>query len=97
MVIPTGTIIEEDELFTNIDEYASLELDAILVLGGGVPSSPTEPPTYVQRRCDSVAKLMHAIQEKSSSIIPSVICLSAGTAHLPQFITPHNGLPLVSP
>ena len=98
MVIPTGTIIEEDELFTNIDEYASLEFDAILVLGGGVPSSPTEPPTYVQRRCDSVAKLMHALQERkeasSSSIIPSVICLSAGTAHLPQFITPHNGLPL---
>lgn len=96
MVIPTGTIIEEDELFTNIDEYTSLEFDAILVLGGGVPSSPTEPPTYVQRRCDSVAKLMHALQERkgAASIIPSVICLSAGTAHLPQFITPHNGLPL---
>lgn len=93
-----GTIIEEDELFSNIEDYASLKLDAILVLGGGVPSSPKDPPTYVKRRCDVVAKLMNVFQERnnspSGSSIPSVICLSAGTAHLPQYITPHNGLPL---
>ncbi len=94
MKVSTGTIIEEDKLFSNIEDYVSLELDAILVLGGGVPSSPKDPPTYVKRRCDVVAKLMNAFQEQNSGSIPAVLCLSAGTAHLPQYITPHNGLPL---
>ncbi|KAL7431089.1 hypothetical protein ACHAXM_002520 [Skeletonema potamos] len=94
MEVFTGTIIEEDELFSNLDDYVSLKLDAILVLGGGVPSSPKDPPTYVKRRCDVVAALMNAFQERNNWSIPSVLCLSAGTAHLPQYITPHNGLPL---
>ncbi|KAL7523092.1 hypothetical protein ACHAXR_000021, partial [Thalassiosira sp. AJA248-18] len=56
---------------------------------GGVPLSPTEPPIYVQRRCDVVAQIMNEMHQ-----LPSVICLSAGTAHVAQYITPHNGLPL---
>ena len=96
--IDIGTIIEEDELFANIQKYVStlLQVDAILVLGGGVPSSPKDPPTYVKRRCDVVAKLMNALQEQTNDTtsVPSVLCLSAGTAHLPQYILPSNGLPL---
>jgi len=99
MTWPTGTILEEDELISNLDDYASsLQVDAILVLGGGVPSSPKDPPTYVKNRCDVVAKLIHAYQDRTTTNNgvhhPSVVCLSAGTAHLPQYITPHNGLPL---
>ena len=97
--IDIGTIIEEDELFANIQKYASilLQVDAILVLGGGVHSSPKDPPTYVKRRCDVVSKLMNALQEQTNDNTPSdpsVLCLSAGTAHLPQYILPNNGLPL---
>ena len=55
-----------------------------------MPLSPTEPPLYVQRRCDVVAQIMN----RSMHQHPSVICLSAGTAHLPQYITSHDGLPL---
>ncbi|KAL7470528.1 hypothetical protein ACHAXS_010781 [Conticribra weissflogii] len=102
-MIKPGSIIEEDSLFSNLldDEYSQWlkSLDAILVLGGGVPLSPTEPPVYVQRRCDAVARLFdfikkNQISQSTKEKLPSVVCLSAGTAHLPQFITPHNGLPL---
>ena len=55
-----------------------------------MPLSPTEPPLYVQRRCDVVAQIMN----RSMHQHPSVICLSAGTAHVPQYITSHDGLPL---
>ena len=107
-IIQPGSIIDEDTLVSELSydaEYASWlgSLDAILVLGGGVPLSPIEPPIYVQRRCDVVARLFdflrkkkqqHPTQEKDESSFPFIICLSAGTAHLPQYITPHNGLPL---
>ena len=85
-----GDIIEEDDLIQNIDKYVNWlqSIDVILLLGGGVPISPTEPPIYVQRRCDVVAKIMNI----SMYHHPSVICLSAGTAHVPQYI--HDGLPL---
>lgn len=33
-------------------------LDAVLVLGGGVPKSIEEPPAYVQRRCKDVAAVV---------------------------------------
>ena len=91
--LPVGTILEEDELFSNSIDYT---FDAILLLGGGVPNSPKDPPAYVKRRCDNVAKLINAYQQQTNnnSNVPSVICLSAGTAHVPQYILPHNGLPL---
>lgn len=76
-------------------------LDAILVLGGGVPLSPEEPPFYVRRRCDVVARLFDHISKKQAKLeesarrpLPAVVCLSAGTAHLPQYINPVDGLPL---
>lgn len=34
-------------------------LDAVLVLGGGRPTTLAEPPLYVQRRCDDAATLAH--------------------------------------
>lgn len=97
-------------------------IDAILLLGGGVPLSPDEPPEYVQRRCDVVARIVDMRmrdEEKEKEmgmgrgdgdfgndggnddgddatlLLPpiSVVCLSAGTAHLPQYIA-SDGLPL---
>ena len=85
-----GDIIKEDDLMQNIDKYMNWlqSIDVILLLGGGVPISSTEPPVYVQRRCDVVAEIMNISMHRD----PSVICLSAGTAHVPQYI--HEGLPL---
>jgi hypothetical protein len=96
-----GSIIDEDDLFKDPASYTSFldSLDAILLLGGGVPLSPNEPPVYVQRRCDVVAQLLNMVKESVNQHmhdvvmkLPSVVCLSAGTAHLPQFIT-LDGLP----
>ena len=85
--------MNEDDLLSNINNplYKSWlqSIDVILLLGGGVPLSPTEPPLYVQRRCDVVAQIIMNMHQH-----PSVICLSAGTAHVPQYITSHDGLPL---
>ena len=93
VTISPGEIIEEQDLLSNIStsRYKSWlqSIDAILLLGGGRPRSPAEPPVYVQRRCDVVAQIVDKMRQR-----PSVICLSAGTAHVPQYITPHNGLPL---
>ncbi|KAL9187301.1 hypothetical protein ACHAXT_001404 [Thalassiosira profunda] len=87
VAIKPGEILAEDDLPPH-DAWLQ-SIDAILLLGGGVPLSPTEPPIYVQRRCDVVAELMARMHQH-----PSVVCLSAGTAHVPQYITQHNGLPL---
>lgn len=66
-------------------------IDAILVLGGGVPLSPADPPPYVKRRCDAVASLLAALRTTPP---PPAVCLSAGTAHLPQYVLEDTGLPL---
>jgi len=104
--IRPGDIVQEDDLLRNIDDpaYAGWlrSIDVILLLGGGVPLSPTEPPVYVRRRCDVVARIMNHIRihlndsepPSPSSSPPAVVCLSAGTAHVPQYITPDDGLPL---
>lgn len=88
-----GDIVSEGDLLSNINthHYTSWlqSIDAILLLGGGVPLAPSEPPVYVQRRCDVVAQIMNKMHQ-----LPPVICLSAGTAHVSQYIIPHNGLPL---
>ncbi len=107
--IHPGDIINEDDIFSfeNNDIDAAYfpwlqSIDIILLLGGGVPLSPAEPPVYVQRRCDAVARFVHHRihdcsnprgEEKEKGNV-SVICLSAGTAHLPQYVLPHTGLPL---
>ena len=98
--IQPGDIIEEESLLeslskSNATQYISWikSLDAILVLGGGVPLSVKEPPEYVQRRCDVVAELFGVVKrEGDSDVVPNIICLSAGTAHLPQYILPSDGL-----
>ena len=63
------------------------KLDVVFVLGGGAPASLDHPPPYVQRRCDDAAALV----ERRHSL--PVLCLSAGTAHVPQLLTP-NGTPV---
>ncbi|KAG7338414.1 DUF218 domain containing protein [Nitzschia inconspicua] len=92
-------------------------LDAILVLGGGVPTSIDHPPVYVERRCDDAIRIF---ERRRQQVLPkkknrsnqrelititnnvsysnddhdlSVLCLSAGTAHVPQLMG-HDGLPL---
>lgn len=71
-------------------------LDAILVLGGGRPSALEKPPLYVQRRCDDAAAVvqrrMSMSKNDSKQIIP-ILCLSAGTAHMPQLLST-DGLPI---
>ena len=73
-----------------LTEYSQVPsaIDAIFVLGGGVPSSLYEPPIYVQQRCDDAA----AIRQKLGQDTP-ILTLSAGTAHLPQALT-KLGLPI---
>lgn len=82
-----------DESFISPESAASL--DAIFVLGGGVPNSLSSPPEFVKKRCDAavaVAKLaMEAKQDDQAS--PCILCLSAGTAHLPQLMS-GDGLPI---
>jgi uncharacterized SAM-binding protein YcdF (DUF218 family) len=63
-------------------------LDAIIVLGGGVPESIDHPPVYVEKRCDDAIDIFHMRQNQ----VP-ILCLSAGTAHLPQLLG-SDGLPV---
>ena len=84
-----------------IPDSVTSSLDAILVLGGGLPLSVDEPPVFVQKRCDDAAKVVqhHATLKKTTTTTSStstslpILCLSAGTAHLPQLLGP-DGLPI---
>jgi uncharacterized SAM-binding protein YcdF (DUF218 family) len=73
-------------------------LDAVLVLGGGVPKSVDEPPVYVQQRCNDAAAVVKrhceetSRRDKNPSMLP-ILTLSAGTAHLPQLMS-EDGLPV---
>ena len=67
-------------------------LDAIFVLGGGIPSSVNSPPEYVKLRCDAAIGVCKQVSEVTGDI-PAVVCLSAGTAHLPQLLS-DDGLPV---
>ncbi|CAB9524945.1 DUF218 domain [Seminavis robusta] len=68
-------------------------LDAILVLGGGVPLSLEEPPLFVQKRCDDAAKIVQRYTEIFNRNNLPILTLSAGTAHLPQLLS-GDGLPI---
>jgi hypothetical protein len=122
--------IKNQRLFTDPSDLSQdliSSLDAVLVLGGGVPESLESPPVYVQRRCDDAAKVVQRFQQQggsfrktpgkkkrrslskknetrggslllssSSSSTPDylpILCLSAGTAHLPQLLS-KDGLPI---
>ena len=58
-------------------------MSTILILGGGPPTTPESPPTFVIPRIEKAASLYH-----SSSKKPKLVCLSAGTAHLPPLMCP---------
>ena len=67
--------------------HKSQKLDAIFVCGGGRPSKTSEPPLYVQSRCDiSVLLYNHSKQMFGQENAPKILCLSAGTAHTPQLL-----------
>lgn len=76
-------------------------LDAVLVLGGGVPLSLEQPPPFSAQRCQDAATIV----QRHSSLVSqnnkkhhddkklATLCLSAGTAHLPQLLS-GDGLPV---
>jgi uncharacterized SAM-binding protein YcdF (DUF218 family) len=72
--------------------------DAVLVLGGGVPNSLDSPPLYVQRRCDDAAQVVQRHskipkKKNANNFRLPILCLSAGTAHMPQLLS-SDGLPI---
>lgn len=82
-------------VFKSVDEIPSSligQFDAILVLGGGVPSNPNLPPAYVQTRCQYAAEVYNK-SSSAGSKRPKILALSAGTAHLPQLLSA-DGLPV---
>jgi uncharacterized SAM-binding protein YcdF (DUF218 family) len=82
--------MDDGTIFRTIDSVTSQPWDAILILGGGVPSSLYEPPSYVKRRCDDAAAIRRGNLLRDD--IP-ILTLSAGTAHLPQLLS-DQGLPV---
>eukprot|EP00532_Pseudo-nitzschia_australis_P016956 CAMPEP_0168249790 /NCGR_PEP_ID=MMETSP0141_2-20121125/2193_1 /TAXON_ID=44445 /ORGANISM="Pseudo-nitzschia australis, Strain 10249 10 AB" /LENGTH=348 /DNA_ID=CAMNT_0008185815 /DNA_START=118 /DNA_END=1160 /DNA_ORIENTATION=+ len=83
--------------------------DAILVLGGGKPKSIDQLPIYVERRCDDAVEVVRRLfdsnriktntneqqqkqHDQKEQILP-ILCLSAGTAHMPQLLSA-DGLPI---
>ena len=97
-----GSYVKSRPIFHSPSEIPSHllgQFDAVLVLGGGAPTSLEKPPLYVRRRCDDAAQVVKAFRvQKSSSSSSSrkelpVLCLSAGTAHMPQLLSP-VGLPI---
>ena len=76
----------QTNLFSNISDIpASSSFDVIFILGGGAPTAWNILPVYVQQRCDDALKV-------SNKRTP-LLCLSAGTAHVPQLLSP-QGLPV---
>lgn len=67
------------------------KLDTIIVLGGGVPETVSDPPVYTKARCKVAAQVYKSVQTRNQSL--RILALSAGTAHLPQLISP-DGLPV---
>ena len=92
-----------EAMFTSPSEVpdATLQsLDAIFVLGGGVPASYADPPSYVKSRCDAAAQVFlrcgQLLAKKGGTKedqTPAILTLSAGTAHMPQLLS-SDGLPI---
>jgi hypothetical protein len=66
--------------------------DAVLVLGGGAPPGPNQQLPFVENRC-AAAAAVRAAHFNLKTPAPVVLCLSAGTAHCPQLLSP-AGLPI---
>lgn len=67
--------------------------DAVLILGGGRPISLNLPPSYVVKRCDLVVEIVKKYKQMNQGNFLPLLTLSAGTAHVPQFIN-QDGSPL---
>mmetsp|Transcript_56482 Transcript_56482/g.83971 ORF Transcript_56482/g.83971 Transcript_56482/m.83971 type:complete len:346 (-) Transcript_56482:429-1466(-) len=96
-----GQMQGEASIMPSLQEAKSF--DAIFVLGGGVPSSLTNPPEFTKLRCDAAVAVAEIAagaeegtakqEEKDENAMPNIVCLSAGTAHCPQLMG-KNGLPI---
>jgi len=58
--------------------------DAIIILGGGTPSSLVDPPIFVKNRCDIAAEIHKKAKKMGSHV--ELVPLSAGTAHTPSLL-----------
>lgn len=79
----TTTTIAVGAVLSSVEEVTTVfagTLDAVLILGGGAPSTVSSPPRYVETRCDAAAAV-HRL-----SPLP-LLCLSAGTAHVSQLMS----------
>jgi Uncharacterized conserved protein len=65
-------------------------LDTIVVLGGGVPETVSDPPVYTKARCKAAAQVYKSVNTNERL---KILALSAGTAHVPQLIS-FDGLPV---
>lgn len=91
---------EEERLFhspNDLPQDLVQSLDAILVLGGGRPKSIDHPPVFVEKRCDDALEVVsrrhsHSQALRTKDQLP-ILCLSAGTAHVPQLLSA-DGLPI---
>jgi len=90
-VKPKGctSISEPGKLISSLEALAEekIEVDAILVLGGGRPIHRSLPPPWVTSRCDLAAQA-HNLLDKTP-----ILTLSAGTAHADQLLN-DKGLPV---
>ena len=83
---------------SEIPDETLKSIDAIFVLGGGVPAKFNSPPTYVKARCDAAAQLYIKCEKVAEGggggkQTPAILTLSAGTAHMPQLLS-SDGLPV---
>ena len=66
----------------SLEEAEAQTWDAILVLGGGTPPGPREQLPFVRNRCEAADSVYRA----AAGAKPKILCLSAGTAHVPQLV-----------
>ena len=88
--------VQTGQVFRHVNDLPQAvlrRLDAVLVLGGGVPKSLEEPPIYVQRRCDDAAAIVLRHETTVQKGRLPILTLSAGTAHVPQLLS-KDGLPI---
>jgi len=88
MAFSTGKILTVDEINSNL----AASIDVIIVLGGGAPNGISSPPKWVMTRCDVAARVFE-MAASSKGVVPAILTLSAGTAHVPQFLS-SDGLPV---